>query len=286
MNGTATAHGAFTVVNAIPTGQGAAIGVDLETTAEVDLEQGTGPLQVTIQDEPDADPGLARACVRVIEDAYDLTLTGTIETRSQIPIERGMKSSSVAANAIVQAILDALEQPVPPDTILELSIAAARRGEVTITGALDDAAASLLGGLVVTDNRDDEIVHRERLDADHAVVFLVPSSRRPTRTVNDLDRLAPVSRRCLDLVDRDEWHGALTLNGLGVAAALEQGNDPIYRALNAGALAAGVTGTGPAIGALVPPDATRLIRRAWEPYTAEGTSIIETRTRNLQGVTS
>ncbi len=279
MNGTGHAHGALTVVNAIPTGHGAAIGLELETRATVDVHEEDGPLDVRIQDTPEADTSLAHACVDAVAAAHDTTLSGRVRTESQIPIARGLKSSSVAANAITLALLDALDEPRDPDTVLQLSVQAAHEAGVTVTGALDDAAASLHGGLVVTDNRKNRVLHREPLNKDHAVVCLVPSEHRPTRTVDALDQAAPAARACLDLVDQGDWPAALTLNGLAIAAALDEPTDPAYRALNAGAHAAGLTGTGPAIGALVPPDATQLIRRAWEPYTAQGTGIIETRTR-------
>lgn len=284
MQGDATAHGALTVVNAIPTNQGAAVGLDLETHARVELEERAGPVTVTIEDAPDADPSLAQACIQAVADEHETRLSGSVHTTSQIPIARGLKSSSAAANAITLAALDALDAPATPETVLRLSVDAAREAGVTVTGALDDAAASLYGGLVVTDNVKDRVEHRERLNTDASVVCLVPPEARFTNTLHsdDFARAEPVAQRSLELAREGAWKQALTLNGLGIQAALGQGNDAIYRALQAGAQAAGVTGTGPAIGAVVPSQSEPLIRRAWEPYTLEGVSIIETRLRDAK----
>lgn len=189
-------------------------------------------------------------------------------TETELPIARGLKSSSVAANAVVLAILDALDADADATTVLDLAVEAARGAGVTVTGALDDAAASLMGGLVVTDNREDRVVRREPLNKEYHVLVLVPLERAYTSEVDDLDDLRPVTERCLAHLEDDAWRRALTLNGLGVAAALRQGLDPAYRALVAGARAAGTTGTGPAVAAVCDEDTTTAIRGAWEPYQA------------------
>jgi shikimate kinase len=280
MHGTGTAHGALTVVNAIPAGQGAAIGLDLETHAEVDLDD-TGEVTVTIEDAADEDPALAEACLHEIGERLDRPLGGHVHTTSEIPIARGLKSSSVAANAITLAVLDALDEPPPPERVLDVSVDAARRAGVTQTGALDDAAASLLGGLVVTDNRRDEIVGRKRLDTRHPVLCLVPERKRYTADTSELDDGADLARDHLDLVEDGRWQHALTLNGLAVAANLEAPTDPALRALNGGAIAAGLTGTGPATGAVCKPETRVNVRQAWQPYVEAG--IVQTHTRNPEG---
>lgn len=274
VEGVGRAHGAITVVNAIPTGRGAAVGVDLWTEAEVTLDERPGEVTLETDVEADVEPGLVEACVEVVAEHVGTELSGVVQTRSEIPIARGLKSSSVTANAVVIAALDALEHPPDQGTVLKLSLAAARRAGVTVTGALDDAAASLLGGLVVTDNRRDEVRRREPLNTDEHVLVLVPGETRYTADTGSLDAARPVAERCLRMLD--DWPAALTLNGLAIAAAMGQGLDPAYRALAAGALGAGTTGTGPAIAALVPDEGRVLVRRAWEPYTAAGAGILET----------
>lgn len=274
--GTGRAHGALTVVNAIPTGHGAAVGLDLATEATVDVAREAGSVEVEIEDAPTEDPALAEACLAVVGEALGTELSGRVVTRSELPIAKGMKSSSVAANAIVLALLDALDETADPERVLELSVAAARRAGVTVTGALDDAAASLLGGLVVTDNRQDRVLHRQPLNTDQPVLVLVPRDTRYTADTGSLDDAIPVAERCLELA-RDDWPAAMTLNGLAIAASTDQGLDPAYRALAAGALGAGLTGTGPATGAVCPDGGEVLVRRAWEPYTAQGHGILSTR---------
>lgn len=274
--GQARAHGAVTVVNAIPTGQGAAFGVELATEANVQVTTQEGPVILSVQ-APDQAPGqtdasLAEACLSVVGEHLGTQLSGTVETTSEIPLARGLKSSSVAANAIVLALLDALvpDQPVDPETVLALSLAAARQAGVTVTGALDDAAASLLGGLVLTDNQEDVVQERKPIQEDLVVLLLVPPSRRFTQgTASALQPAAEITGRCLALTRDGHWDQGLTLNGLAVATCLGQGTGATYRALQAGALAAGTTGTGPATAAVCTPETARAVRSTWDRYEAD-----------------
>ncbi len=277
LHGNGRAHGAVTVVNAIPAGQGAAFGIELATEATVDLEESQGNTEVTIQapghdptDDVKDDHRLVHACLEVVGERAGVALSGTVETESQLPIARGLKSSSVAANALILALLDALDEPVDAAEVLDLGVEAARRAGVTVTGALDDAAASLLGGLALTDNREDVVEQRKPIQTDPVVLLLVPATTRYTQDTGD--RLAPMAglaRRSMELARQGSWQHALTLNGLAVATCLDEPLDPTYRALGAGAMAAGTTGTGPAVAAVCHRDDAPGIREAWDRYDAE-----------------
>ncbi|MDX1610918.1 MAG: shikimate kinase [Candidatus Thermoplasmatota archaeon] len=278
IQGQGQAHGAITVVNAIPTGKGSAIGIELTTRATVALERTPGPVEVTIQGGQHEDPTLAQACLSVVAQHAGTPLSGTITTESDIPIAQGLKSSSVAANAIVLACLDALDEHPHWETVLDLSVAAARDAGVTITGALDDAAASLLGGLVLTDNRQDVVLERKPIQTDHVVLLLVPQHRRYTQEVGPaLAPMEDLSRLAYESAEAGAWQEALTFNGMGVAACLGEDLAPTYRALARGAIACGTTGTGPAVAAICHRDHAHAIRQAWE---GAGHTVLATRLTN------
>ena len=98
-------HGAITVINAMPCGIGATIGVDLRTEATF-VESGDGRT-VTISNDASEDTTMARICIRRayemagVEEPSDWTL----RTESEIPVSRGLKSSSTACNAILRAVM-------------------------------------------------------------------------------------------------------------------------------------------------------------------------------------
>ena len=78
------------------------------------------------------------------------------------PCGQRLKSSSTAANAAVLATLDAMGEEMDLIEAAKIGVAAAREAGETITGALDDALASMLGGAVVTDNRNMKLLKRDR----------------------------------------------------------------------------------------------------------------------------
>ena len=104
MIGKGSSHGSITVINAMPCGIGATIGVDLNTTAT--FEETDGRRSVTILNDASEDKNLARVCVsRAYEHAGMEESDGwNLVTDSEIPVSRGLKSSSCACNAILRAV--------------------------------------------------------------------------------------------------------------------------------------------------------------------------------------
>jgi shikimate kinase len=133
----AISHGAATIINAIATGKGAAVGVDLWTKAAVELTDEAGHVDVTIRSDSSENPALAQKTVgRVLNYfGYAEEFGAKVETTSNIPVARGLKSSSAAANAIALATTAALERSLDDVTLVKLGVDGALDAKVTITGA-------------------------------------------------------------------------------------------------------------------------------------------------------
>src|SRR5512133_1807964 len=108
----AVAHGAATIVNAIALGKGAAFGVDLWTKAEVKLSSEAGVFEIKITSDPKESTLLMeRTVFRVLEKfGVEKEFGAKVVTTSNIPAARGLKSSSVAANATALATVTALDK--------------------------------------------------------------------------------------------------------------------------------------------------------------------------------
>jgi shikimate kinase len=261
-------HGAITVVNAIATGHGAAIGIDLATLAEVEItprpkRSKKHKITAKIEGEAKNDPRLVEACVERtlatigIEDPMEVH----VKTKSTIPPQRGLKSSSSAANAVVLATLAATGTPVQEtrsedaishEDAIRIGVQAALSAGVTITGAFDDACACYFGGLVATDNPDRRIVHREDI-GDLEAILVIPSKK--VRTIDTATvpthPLKPYIQEAYQKVLDGEWQQAMLRNSLAYGAAYDQSNRAVLAMLDTGAIAAGISGTGPAQAVLV-----------------------------------
>ena len=275
MNGEAEAksHGAATIINAIATGKGAAIGVDLWTKAKVKVTDEPRIIESMIASDPTEDPVLIEKTVRKVLKYFNLErkFGAKVETWSNIPIARGLKSSSAAGNAVALATVAALEKHLDDITIVSIGVDGAIDANVTITGAFDDACASYFGGVVVTDNLKRRIIKRFEISEDLAVLFYVPARKSYTIS-SDLNRmkgLASLVKIAYKEALKGNYWAALTLNGLIYSSTL--GYDPCIAvdALMAGAVAAGLSGTGPAVTAIVPDERIDLVKNAWQKFEGE-----------------
>lgn len=250
MIGRAACRGAATIVNAIATGKGAAFGITLETDALVELEEGPGAITLRGSEET-AD--LPVACVRAVSaKTIKKEVRGEVHIMSDIPVSRGLKSSSAVSNAVVLAASRAVGSGMNDMDILLTGIEESVKAGVTITGAFDDASACFLGGVVVTNNRSFTILNRGSLDPDLEVLIHVPSRKITKASIKDLDfsSIHDKVEQAVDLAMKGEYLRAMELNSKAYAKVLDVSEDVSELARKNGALAAGVSGTGPATVAL------------------------------------
>jgi len=247
MSAEAVAYGAVTIVNAMATGKGAAFGIDLWTKARVRLTD-DDVIETHILNDEKENTLLAEKCVRAVFEHFGTSKLGAkVETDSSIPIARGLKSSSAAGNAIVLATLAAMQKRLDPSEILNLVVDAGLHAKVSVTGAFDDASASLHGNVVVTDNVARKVLRTFPVE-EHHVLLLVPAGKSYTADA-DLRRIKTVARQ-VEIAHEQalsgEYWDAMTLNGLIYSHVLRLPADVIVESLEAGALAAGISGKGPA----------------------------------------
>ncbi len=298
MHGRAVALGAGTILNALATGYGAAFAIDAETRATVELTD-DATVVGEIDGAPDADTRLIERCVSLVTAEFGDGEGGRVRTESDLPMAAGLKSSSAAANATVLATLSALDVPVvdpsvddpsvddgdaPTDSSAAVSYAdatrigvrAARDVGVTATGAFDDASASMLGGVTVTYNYDDELLHRDAVEWD--VLVWTPPERAYSADadISRCERVAPMADLVAELALDGRYAEAMTVNGFAFSAALGFPTDPAVEALP-DATGVSLSGTGPSVVAVGERDALETIRDRWA--TRDGRTWLTT-TRN------
>ncbi|MEM3703124.1 MAG: shikimate kinase [Candidatus Bathyarchaeia archaeon] len=273
----AISYGAATIVNAIATGKGATLGVKLWTKAEVRITDNPHVIRGEIISDPFESPVLIEKTVRKVLEHFGLAgkFGAEVKTWSNIPIARGLKSSSVAANAVALATVAALQKEIDDLTIVNLGVDAALEAKVTITGAFDDACASYFGGIVITDNFKRKIIKWFKAPENLKVLFHIPKTKVYTSSikVEKLKNISPLVKIAYrEAFKGNIWH-ALTLNGLLYSFALGYSPSIAMDALMAGAVAAGLCGKGPAVTAVVTEDKVDQVKEALTKYEGE---VIET----------
>lgn len=246
MIGRAACRGAATIVNAIATGKGAAFGITLEADAEVSIDAGSGEVRLV---GPAEGEGLVASCVRSLAlKAGKGEVRGHVRVESEIPISRGLKSSSAVSNAVTLATARALGVGFPDFDIVLTGVEESIKAGVSITGAFDDASACFMGGVVATDNRAFTVLHKGMLDPDLTVLLHIPDRKITKASVKGLD-FKPIEHeveKAFDLALRGEYLRAMELNSRAYSKVLDVSEDIADLARRKGALAAGISGTGPA----------------------------------------
>lgn len=270
---TAIAHGAATIVNAIALGKGAAFGVDLWTKAEVKLTDEPGVFKTEITSDPKESTFLIEKTVAKVLQRFSLdkSFGANIKTWSNIPIAKGLKSSSVAANAAALATTAALDKMLPDLDIVNLGVDGAFDAKVTVTGAFDDASASFFGGIVITDNFNRQIVKQMQFTNDLVVLFHVPPEKAYTAdsNVKRLQTIKPLVEVAYKEALKGKVWNALTLNGLIYSSASGYNPAIALDALAAGAVAAGLCGKGTAVTAVTPKDNIDSVKAALQKYNGD-----------------
>jgi len=243
----AIVHGAVSIVNAIATGKGSALGISLKVTAEVELRKGHG-LRFTAGS--DANTLLKNIIQRTI--AKDTIQSNMISVRvdSEIPVGYGLKSSSAVSNAVALACSQIeREDDINDYAILEVAALSSLRAKVSLTGAYDDATACYFGGFTVTDNYARHLIRKERAPEDLYAIIILPSNT----SRGDVTKLRNLSDLFIDafrFAQSGQYWKAMKLNGVLTSAALSSSYMPVMAALESGALSASLSGNGPSIAAI------------------------------------
>lgn len=240
-----TMHGAVSVVNAVSSGHGSALGISLKVVADLTTTTGKGVYLQSKQGVKLLNILVRRALPRRVLVDHAIR----IEIKSEIPVGFGLKSSSAVSSAVALAIQKFLGEEIDDVKVLNQSADASIEAGVSLTGAFDDSAACYFGGFVVTDNFSRKLIRREPSSENLTAVILLPS--RVSR--GNLYNLY-LSPEIFDLAfkmatDRDYWN-AMKLNGMAVGALLGSDYTPVISAIREHALSAGISGNGPSVVAI------------------------------------
>jgi shikimate kinase len=253
--GSARATAAITIVNALPTGIGCALGIGIPVRARITLHPSPSSREPVLRYSRGANTPVVREALRLALDRYgpNGAWSADVELRSQIPPGRGLKSSSAVATAVALAAARATGEDPGDEEIARLAAGAGRTSGISATGAMDDALASLRPGFCVTDNRADRVIRSVPPDPNWRVALLIPREHhaRSPEWKAAFEREAAAGRRAADAALRGEWWTAMAANTELVERTMGYHYQELREELaRRGALASGVSGLGPALAAI------------------------------------
>lgn len=274
--------GSATIINAIATGFGSAFGIGLD----IKCEAKTANDSISCSNDVGADNTLMELCVEKVFDYYNIDKNEfgiDLKTESKLPMASGLSSSSASSNAIVKVTSSIICEefgfkPLNDLEIINMAIDASLDAGVSITGSFDDATASYFGGVVVTDNKNREFILKEKMDERPILVYM-PNfySKSGDSNPERMKLLSPLVETAFNFAKKKDYFKALNLNGLIYSATLGFDSTIAIDALEAGAIASGLSGTGSSFVAVVSDESIDYVKESWSKY--EG-NVIETKTDN------
>jgi len=266
----AIVHGAVSLVNAIANKKGATLGIALKVEATVETKPGKG---IIIQSENKT------LSSRLINKTVEKILTKkeleqnkiTIILESEIPTGYGLKSSSAISSAIALACAKIFKPDLTDQKILLAGVQASIESKVSITGAYDDACSCYFGGFNVTDNAKKQIVRSEKIPTNLIAIIFIPKNRKRGNLKN-LKVLSAVFYNAWKLAKNANYWQAMIINGLATSTILNSDPKIIPNLLEKGAIAASISGNGPAIAAIAKKEDEQNVKKVFSSL--EGNIIV------------
>ncbi|MGC2440309.1 MAG: shikimate kinase [Nitrososphaeraceae archaeon] len=243
---TSIVHGAISIVNAVATGFGSAMGISLNVKVEIISKKGSG----LIFQKGGGSHMIKKIIYDVLQSKYINNNQLLININSEIPSGMGLKSSSAVSNAVALACISLTNKEISDEFVLNSAVDASLYAKTTITGAYDDSTACYYGGFVTTDNYKRKIWKRENSPTDISAVIFLPNNKK-RGDVTRLKLLSDIYLEAFQLANSGQYWKAMTLNGVLTSSLLSNSYTITRMCLENGALAASISGNGPAIAAVV-----------------------------------
>lgn len=243
---TSIVHGAISIVNAVATGYGSAMGISLNVKVEIISKKGSG----LIFQKGGGSLMIKKIIYDLLQSKYINNNQLLININSEVPSGMGLKSSSAVSNAVALACISLTNKEISDEFVLNSAIDASLYAKTTITGAYDDSTACYYGGFVTTDNYKRKIWKRENSPTNISAVIFLPNNKK-RGDVTRLKLLSDIYLEAFQLAYSGQYWKAMTLNGVLTSALLSNSYTITRMCLENGALAASISGNGPAIAAVV-----------------------------------
>ena len=241
-------HGAVSLVNAIATGSGAAVGIDTFVKTTLEVKEGTG-IYITSDNKTIS----SRLINKVIQNSVpkkQLEKTRLeLDFQSNIPTGYGLKSSSAISTAVSMACSKAFQRKFTDKKILKIGVESSIQTKVSLTGAYDDACACYYGGFNVTNNYKRNLVLRRPAPNNLQAIIFLPKSRK-RGNLKKLKNFKPAFEKAWELAKNGDYWNASILNGIATSSILNSNPELIFKLIEKGAIGATISGNGPSIMAI------------------------------------
>ena len=241
-------HGAVSLVNAIATGNGAAVGIDTFVKTTLEVKEGSG-IHITSDNKTISSRLINKVIQNSVPKKQLEKIRLELDFQSNIPTGYGLKSSSAISTAVSMVCSKAFQRKFTDKKILRIGVESSIQTKVSLTGAYDDACACYYGGFNVTNNYKRKLVlSRPAPNNLQAIIFLPKSRKRGN--LKKLKNFKPAFEKAWELAKNGDYWNASILNGIATSSILNSNPELIFKLIEKGAIGATISGNGPSIMAI------------------------------------
>ena len=241
-------HGAVSLVNAIATGSGAAVGIDTFVKTTLEVKAGTG-IYITSDNKTISSRLINKVIQNSVPKKQLEKIRLELDFQSNIPTGYGLKSSSAISTAVSMACSKAFQRKFTDKKILKIGVESSIQTKVSLTGAYDDACACYYGGFNVTNNYKRNLVLRRPAPSNLQAIIFLPKSRK-RGNLKKLKNFKPAFEKAWELAKNGDYWNASILNGIATSSILNSNPELIFKLIEKGAIGATISGNGPSIMAI------------------------------------
>ena len=241
----ATVHGAISIVSAIASGKGAALGITPKVEVIMESMPGSG-ISIKSDSQSISSKLITRTIEKIVSKKQLSETKLNLLLNSEIPTGYGLKSSSAISSVVALATAKLFKQKIDDSKILLAGVNASIETKVSLTGAYDDACACYYGGFMVTDNYKRKIISSKKAPTNLKVVIFIPKSRK-RGNIKKLKTLNIVFERAWNFAKNEDYWNAMILNGFATSSILNSDPKLITQLVEKGAIGASISGNGPSV---------------------------------------
>ena len=241
-------HGAVSLVNAIATGNGAAVGIDTFVKTTLEVKEGSG-IHITSDNKTISSRLINKVIQNSVPKKQLEKIRLELDFQSNIPTGYGLKSSSAISTAVSMVCSKAFQKKFTDKKILKIGVESSIQTKVSLTGAYDDACACYYGGFNVTNNYKRNLVLRRPAPKNLQVIIFLPKSRK-RGNLKKLKNFKPAFEKAWELAKNGDYWNASILNGIATSSILNSNPELIFKLIEKGAIGATISGNGPSIMAI------------------------------------
>ncbi|HDM60327.1 MAG TPA: shikimate kinase [Archaeoglobus veneficus] len=255
MKGRAKAYAAGTVINALATGIGSAFGIELETRVDVCFEEDLKHSILYVNGK--------ESNASLVEKVLHKFGKAVVNVESEIPRRSGLGSSSAFMNALITATFKAFGHELDAFKILTMNARNSLDCGISYTGAFDDASASLLGGIVISNNLKMKLVKWEKISGEALV--LIPPWKRGEVSLERIRSDVSLVSKAIESALKGDYRNAMLNNSKHYCSVIGYPIEPVEKAIEFN-VCAGLSGNGPAYVAFGNSRDIRELEGVWEEY--------------------